>query len=55
MIYDSDRDLSKLQKTRNLPVSTDGSLNQVDIIKYLRAQVVRMSPAAKNSDAETTN
>ena len=55
MIYDSDRDLSKLQKTRDLPQSTNGTLNQVDIIKYLRAQVVRTSQAAKNSDAETSN
>jgi phosphoglycerol transferase MdoB-like AlkP superfamily enzyme len=38
MIYDTDRDLSKVQKTRNLPLSADGTLNQVDMIKYLRHQ-----------------
>ncbi len=40
-IYDSDQDLSKLQKTRDEPIATDGSLNLVDMINYLRAQVAR--------------
>ncbi len=40
-IYDSDRDLSKVQKTRNQPIARDGSLNLVDMINYLRAQVTR--------------
>jgi hypothetical protein len=40
-IYDSDQDLSQLQKTRGEPIATDGSLNLVDMINYLRAQVAR--------------
>jgi glucan phosphoethanolaminetransferase (alkaline phosphatase superfamily) len=50
-IYDTDQDLSKLQKTRNQVVAKDGSLNLVDMIKYVRGQVARAclpspSPAA---------
>jgi hypothetical protein len=40
-IYDSDHDLSKVQKTRGQPRASDGSLNLVDVINYLRAQVKR--------------
>jgi phosphoglycerol transferase MdoB-like AlkP superfamily enzyme len=54
LIYDSDCDLSKLQKTRKMPMSTDGTLNQVDLIKYLRAQVLRTFRTAKDSDAATS-
>lgn len=38
-IYDTSRDLAKLQKTRDDPMSTNGELNLVDIITYLRHQV----------------
>jgi hypothetical protein len=38
-IYDTDRDLSKLQKTRKNPIRRDGNLNLVDMINYLRGQV----------------
>jgi phosphopentomutase len=43
-IYDSDQDLSKLQKTRGRAIATSGELNLVDVINYLRAQVVRTFP-----------
>jgi phosphoglycerol transferase MdoB-like AlkP superfamily enzyme len=38
-IYDTDEDLSQVQKTRTNPMTTDGSLNLVDMINYLRGQV----------------
>ncbi len=40
-IYDSDQDLSQLQKTRGAPIATDGTLNLVDMINYLRSQTMR--------------
>jgi hypothetical protein len=40
-IYDTDQDLSNVQKTRGKTVATDGSLNLVDMINYLRGQVQR--------------
>ncbi|HEV3136488.1 MAG TPA: sulfatase-like hydrolase/transferase, partial [Pirellulales bacterium] len=40
-IYDTDQDLSQVQKTRNDPMSRDGSLSLVDMINYLRGQVKR--------------
>ncbi|HTM52905.1 MAG TPA: LTA synthase family protein [Pirellulales bacterium] len=40
-IYDSDDDLSKLQKTRKLAAARDGTLNLVDVINYVRHQVER--------------
>ena len=40
-IYDSDQNLAKLQKTRNNPISHDGSLNLVDVVNYVRGQVKR--------------
>ena len=55
LIYDSDRDLSKLQKTRDEPVSTDGSLNLVDFINYVRGQVERNFPPVDESPAETSS
>jgi peptidoglycan/LPS O-acetylase OafA/YrhL len=45
LIYDTDRDLSKLQQTRGQAVATDGSLNLVDVINYVRHQVVRANAA----------
>jgi hypothetical protein len=41
LIYDSDEDLSKVQKTRDNPISTNGQLNQVDVVRYLRDQLTR--------------
>lgn len=38
-LYDTDQDLSKLQKTRKSSLRRDGSLNLVDMINYLRGQV----------------
>jgi hypothetical protein len=40
-IYDTDQDLSKLQKTRNDQRSTDGTWNLVDFANYLRGQIQR--------------
>lgn len=40
-IYDSDQDLSKIQKTRDDPRATDGTWNLVDIANYLRGQLRR--------------
>jgi len=40
-IYDSDQNLGDLQKTRGQPIATDGTLNLVDMINYLRAQTMR--------------
>jgi hypothetical protein len=47
-IYDTDRDLSKVQKTRHDPRASDGSWNLVDVANYLRAQIKRncRTPAA---------
>jgi hypothetical protein len=41
MIYDSDQDLSQLQRTRDNPAATDGSLTLVDVVNYLRGQIAR--------------
>ncbi len=45
MIYDTDRDLAEMQKTRHIPMSTDGTLNLVDVINYVRKQVARTHAA----------
>ena len=39
IIYDATVDLSLRQRTRDLPVSIDGSLNFLDGVNYLRAQI----------------
>jgi len=65
-IYDTDQDLSKLQKTSHNPITQDGTLNLVDMINYLRGQVERSrgqstaAPAgaalpAEPAQAEITN
>ena len=41
MIYDTDRELSKLQTTRGSAIAEDGTLNLVDLVNYLRGQVSR--------------
>jgi hypothetical protein len=48
-IYDSDRDLSKLQQTRKLPAAHDGTLNLVDVINFVRHQVERQFGAHSNN------
>lgn len=48
-IYDSDQDLSKMQQTRGRSMATDGSLNLVDVINYLRAQVIRTHSQPTNT------
>lgn len=53
-IYDTDEHLSKLQKTRDDPRSTDGTWNLVDVANYLRAQIKRAhGPPPAEADAET--
>ncbi|MEX2113436.1 MAG: LTA synthase family protein [Pirellulales bacterium] len=54
MIYDTDQDLSLVQKTRDDPISTDGSLNLVDVVNYLRTQVKRNCQATKRLAEEAT-
>lgn len=44
LIYDSNENLSLVQKTRDEAISTDGTLTLVDVINYLRAQVERNCP-----------
>jgi glucan phosphoethanolaminetransferase (alkaline phosphatase superfamily) len=50
LIYDSDRDLRQVQKTRDDPRSTDGTWHMVDVANYLRAQIKR---AGENAQAAT--
>ncbi len=38
-IYDTDRDLAELQRTRNDPLATDGRLNLLDISTFLRNRI----------------
>jgi phosphoglycerol transferase MdoB-like AlkP superfamily enzyme len=53
-IYDSDRQLSKLQKTRDDPRSTDGTWNLLDVASYLRGQIRRAhGPPPAEADADT--
>lgn len=51
MIYDPGEDLSKLQKTRDAPASTDGSWNLADVANYIRAQVRRLPTVAEHKPA----
>lgn len=54
-IYDTDEDLSKLQKTRKQSIATDGTLNLVDAINYVRGQVKRVyGSRSKEKVAEPT-
>ena len=43
MIFDSDQDLSKLQKTRDDPRSTDGTWHFADVVEYVRGQIKRIN------------
>jgi sulfatase-like protein len=51
-IYDTDQELSKLQKTRHDPAATDGTWNLVDVINYLRAQVALSFPPTQHEPAK---
>jgi phosphoglycerol transferase MdoB-like AlkP superfamily enzyme len=52
LIYDSEQDLSKVQKTRDDPRSTDGTWSLLDVVNYLRTQIKRSAQAgAKPEDA----
>ena len=51
LIYDSDQNLRTLQRTRNDAISTDGSLNLVDVANYLRNQVKRNCDRATDSNS----
>lgn len=59
IIYDTDQDLSQVQKTRSDPRSTDGTWHLVDVVNYLRTQIKnsgtansRTAPAAETSAAK---
>lgn len=57
-IYDTDRDLSKLQKTRDDPRATNGAWNLVDVANYLRSQIKRAygpPPAKSEADKPKTD
>jgi glucan phosphoethanolaminetransferase (alkaline phosphatase superfamily) len=55
LIYDSDQDLSKLQKTRDDPRATDGSWNLLDVANYLRTQIKRArGPSHAKADTDNT-
>ena len=49
LIYDARVDLSARQRTRDLPVATDGSLNFLDGVNYVRAQIAS-GPADPGAD-----
>lgn len=51
LIYDTDQDLSKVQKTRQQPIATDGTLNLVDVVNFVRGQVARTHPAPAQAAA----
>jgi arylsulfatase A-like enzyme len=44
-IFDTQTDLSEMQRTRSMRMSRDGSLTLLDISSYLRAQVARQAGA----------
>jgi hypothetical protein len=54
LIYQKGADLASLQKTRDLPMAQDGSLNLLDIMSYLRLSIEKgeknlaLQPTAKN-------
>ncbi len=52
VIYQQGVDLSARQQTRDLPVATDGSLNLLDVMNYLRHSIaVGTTPAPANPEA----
>jgi len=54
-IFDTDQDLSKVQKTRDDARAHDGTWNLIDVINYLRAQVAlscERAPAAEPTATE---
>jgi phosphoglycerol transferase MdoB-like AlkP superfamily enzyme len=54
LIYDSEQDLSKVQKTRDDPRSTDGTWNLLDVVSYLRKQIKRSAQSAGAHSEEAT-
>ena len=54
LIYDSEQDLSKVQKTRHDRRLTDGSWNLVDLATYLRGQIKRNCSRAEPVPAESS-
>jgi hypothetical protein len=56
LIYQKGRDLSALQQTRRLPVATDGSLNLLDVMNYLRHSIAtHWKPVPSNPGASTSH
>jgi peptidoglycan/LPS O-acetylase OafA/YrhL len=43
--------LSKVQKTRQQPIATDGTLNLVDVVNFVRGQVARTHPGPAQAAA----
>jgi peptidoglycan/LPS O-acetylase OafA/YrhL len=50
-IYDADRDLAELQRTRDDPMSTDGQLNLLDISTFLRNRIAAVDPVGGGKPA----
>jgi hypothetical protein len=56
LIYQKGRDLSALQQTRQLPVATNGSLNVLDVLNYLRHSIAtHWEPVPSNPAVSTSH
>ena len=56
LIYQKGRDLSALQQTRGLPIATNGELNLLDVMNYLRHSIaVEAEPASPTPAVASTN
>lgn len=53
LIYDTDQDLSELQRTRSDPRATDGTWHLVDVVNYVRGQIKRSHGESAEKDAAT--
>ena len=51
LIYQKGGDLSALQQTRQLPIATDGTLNLLDVMNYLRHSIAMADTTAKPNPA----
>ena len=55
LIYDTDSDLGEMQRTRDLPLASDGSLTLLDISSFLRSQIATVNgdlPVVASKEAE---
>lgn len=53
LIYQEGRDLALQQKTRQLAISRDGSLNLLDVLNYVRHSIERSTSVPKHGPAVT--